>query len=294
MEKYIYQYSKPEYYTYYDLCRNMNDIIYDYNNNTLHVYMDILLSQIQFLSNININKISNTNGIVNILYIGSSKAYHFNILNNLYKNLTNIQWYFYDIIDPCVSVEGRSYNIIYNRKIFSEDDIKLFKDMYPLILIYDYPDTINTRELLYHYNMQNNIILYLMPLYALLKFKYIPNDRWNTYIESNEYISTGIKYLPIIKSLHTRNHVDDKNIITLTFDRNESNNYYEKMHYYNNCSGYKNIYNDISGYILNKSELYDLNTSANKILATYEEEILNNIKYDINFRNQHNRLYNRT
>ncbi|AAG02821.1 putative poly(A) polymerase small subunit [Betaentomopoxvirus amoorei] len=287
VNKYIYEYNKPLYYTYYDLCRNMNDVIYDYNNNTIKKYMDILLSQIQFLSNINIKKIcNNTNGIVNILYIGSSKAYHFNILNELYKNLTNIQWYFYDIIDPCISVERLSYNIIFNRKLFTEDDIIDFKDKYPLILIYDYDDKSNVRDLLYHYNMQNNIIIYLNPTYSLLKFKYMPINKWNNSFNDYEYISTGIKYLPTIKSLHTRNIIDNKNIMTLTFDEIESENYYEKMNYYNNCSGYNDIYNNISGYILNKSNLYDNNNSAYNILKIYEKNIINTINEDKIFRSK--------
>ncbi|CCU56032.1 poly(A) polymerase small subunit VP39 [Choristoneura rosaceana entomopoxvirus 'L'] len=286
IDKCINEYDKPIYYTYYDLYRNMNDIIYNYDNNIVKTYMDILLSQIQFLSTINIKKICNTysNRMVHILYIGSSKAYHFNILNNLYKNLTNIQWYFYDIIDPCINVERISYNIFFNRKLFTEDDIDQFKNKNPLILIYDYTDNSNIKELLYHYNMQNNIIFYLMPMHALLKFEYIPANRWNNIFNDYDYISTGIKHLPIIKSLHTRNHVDNKNVLTLTFDKHESENYYEKMHYYNNCSGYNDIYNDISGYILKKSNMYNCNDNAYNILKFYENQISMNINEDINFR----------
>ncbi|CCU55423.1 poly(A) polymerase small subunit VP39 [Adoxophyes honmai entomopoxvirus 'L'] len=284
MDKNIYDYNKPTYYTYHDLCRNMSDIIYRYDNNIINTYMDILLSQIQFLSTINIQKICNDYGIVHILYVGSSKAYHFNILNDLYKNLTNIQWYFYDAIDPCINVERLSYNIIFNRKIFSEDDIKFFKDKYPLILIYDYSENSNVAELLYHFNMQNNIILYLSPMYSLLKFKYISSDDWRNNVNKYEYISTGVRHLPIIKSLHTRNIIDDKNILMLYFDKDESKNYHEKMHYYNNCSGYDNIYNDISGYILKKSNLYNCDDKINNILQIYENSINNNIKDDIKFR----------
>jgi hypothetical protein len=275
---------KPNPFLLSDIQRKIkSDHCYTINSVT-ETYLELFLSIVEFFNNCNINYLSSNNATVYILYIGSSKGYHLPLLFEYYKNLSNIRWYLYDIDNVCISVDKISYNVDIHKKIVDNEEILKFKHTSPLLFIHDFDHNINVSELLKYIDLQNKIIVYLSPLYSFTKFKYPKKNNWIINIDKYEYISTGIKYLPIIKADYVRCFINNKNLLTLKFDKLESNNYYKQLNYYNTCIISDNVYNyNIIGYMLFKSKLFDDKLILEDIINILKYQLINIINSDYNF-----------
>ncbi|AAC97833.1 ORF MSV041 putative poly(A) polymerase small subunit PAP-S homolog (vaccinia J3R), similar to GB:L22579 [Melanoplus sanguinipes entomopoxvirus] len=250
--------------------------------------LKLLMTELQFFNNCNIDALNSKDRPIYVLYIGSGRGYHLIKLLDLYKDY-NIKWYFYDPSGHCISLERMSQYVSINNDYFTEKNINEFKNKKPLLFISDIRSTDGseprTKNLIDDYKIQNNIVLNLRPLYSLLKFRYPFPDDFPPEIENEVYVD-GIKFLQPFcgpQSTEMRIFVSEQNIILKNFSKEESILFEEKMYYYN--KNYRIINkNDIliAGFILKSTNKFD-NMKYIDIIKSLENSINNQIREDISF-----------
>lgn len=288
--------AKPPYYY-------INDIKYlaKYKpNNQMDYYykfkkqgqLKLFLNEIRFLTeSIEIQNFAKDKFI--LLYIGSGKGYHILSLIKLYEKY-NIKWILYDPNGHCKDLynyrDNNPTKLIINDTYFLDDNIKEFvvPDQTKFIFISDIRSVDpnksepTTKNLLFDYNIQNNILSKLNPDFSLIKFRLPFPDQWDkTQVfykpVGEEYIqaftkNTSTEFRIFINSTITYQRISKPYILT---------NYEEKFSWYNNnCRFIKKTDLQIAIHILNlynkieNKNVYNIVNMDN--ISEYLKEICNN------------------
>lgn len=241
---------KPKYYNVKDIKyfmkyvpkKQISEYYYKYKKQG---QLKLLLNEIRFLTeSIEIQNFEKDKFI--ILYIGSGKGYHIKTLINLY-NKYNIKWILYDPEGHCDDLykyrDENPNKIEINDTYFLENDINDFIIPYDhkFIFISDIrsveknkPEP-TTKNLLFDYNIQNNILSKLKPDFSLLKFRMPFQDQWdNNDIfykpVGEEYIqafskNSSTEFRIFLNSIQTYQRISKKRYLI---------EYEEKFSWYNN------------------------------------------------------------
>jgi hypothetical protein len=288
---------KPKHYT-------LNDIKYylKYTVKKHHEYyynfkkqgqLKLFLNEIRFLTeDIEIQNFDKEDKFI-ILYIGSGKGYHILSLIKLYEKY-NIKWILYDPAGHCTDLyKYRDINptkLEINDTYFLEKDIENFiiPDNYKFIFISDIRSLDNdakepnTNNLLFDYNIQNNILSKLRPDFSLIKFRMPFPDQWDK--SQVFYKPVGKEYLQAFtKNSSTEFRIFLNSIITyqrISYVKTLVD-YEEKFSWYNNnCRFMEKTDLLIAIHILNlynKIENKNVNNIINiSNIYEYLKEICNN------------------
>lgn len=210
--------------------------------------LKLLLNEIRFLTeDIEIHNMKDKK--FTLLYIGSGKGYHIPYLITLYEHY-NIEWVFFDPNGHCEKLyeyqKLSKAKIIIRDEYFTDSNIEEFKNTENIILISDIRSTSSskdqlvdvspeTKDLLFDYKLQNNILKELKPLFSLLKFRMpFPTD-WKDGYEfekpiGKEYIQAFQKTTSAECRIFLNSVVVFENINNIE----KLKEYEEKLFWYNN------------------------------------------------------------
>lgn len=289
--------NKPEYYFVDDIKYYLKYQPKLHNEHRYYSFakqgqLKLLLNEIRFLTeDVEIHNFINQKFI--ILYIGSGKGYHIPPLIKLYEKY-NIKWILYDPNGHC--------NELYNyrdqnpTKIEINDTYFLDKDIENFIIPSDYKFLFlsdirsvednkkepSTHNLLFDYNIQNNILSKLKPDFSLIKFRMPFPDQWDK--SQIFYKPVGREYIQAFSPNSSTEFRIFLNSIP-TFQKISKNNilkdYEEKFSWYNNnCRFIKKTDLKIAIHVLNvydKIEKKNINNIVNMDnINEYLNEICNN------------------
>lgn len=275
--------NQPAIYTVEDIEYSLK---YQENNNRKDLYnihmngqVKLLLNEIRFL-NEDVEMKNFINDKIRILYIGSGKGFHIPYLIQLY-NKYDIIWEFYDPNGHCDNLnkieKKNPQKIKIHNTYFTDKNIEYYKyNERKLIFISDIrsidenkkePSTIN---LLNDYQLQNNILIQLKPMFSLVKFRMPFPDDWKT--EYNFLKPIGKEYIQAFtKPSSTEFRIFINSIITFEKISSPSvlKKYEEKLYWYNN------VYR-----ITNKNDLVIASYIINEYNKTEKNNYLPMINYD--------------
>lgn len=258
-----------------------------YPNIKMAGQMKLLLNEIRLLSgDIEIHKFKQEQLL--ILYIGSGKGYHIPTLIQLYQHYNNINWHFYDPNGHCkklYDLAAKKKNISIFDEYFTNETLNLYKNItQKLIFISDIRSVDDnktepqTKNLLFDYDLQNNILKKLNPMFSLIKFRMPFPDDWNNTLcflkpVGQEYIQAFSKS----SSTEFRIFLNSTFIFETITSVDQLKEYEEKLFWYNHCYRYK-YDNDlvIANYILNLYNKAEKQILSKIDIKTFLEKLSNN------------------